>query len=206
MSAVSRTRRSKRARRAGYTLVEVMIAIAILTASSVAILALQEIVVHGNVTARQMTTATQIARTTEELLRVDALNWTQAGTTASVSIFGAGARFLRDVPSTASAAPGPWTRFGTAVGAIEHAYNYQGVPTAVSSDMVYCVEARYAWLYPGQALRADVRVYWPRSGPWVDASLYYGCPLQTGESSSYINNLHFVQTSTVLRYNPGPLP
>lgn len=202
MSA-ERTRR--RRARAGYTLIEVMMAIAIITASSVALLGLQEIVVRGNMDARQTTTATTLVRNSLELLRLDALYWTQSYPSAGSVTWGVGARgFLRDAPVAATAAGSAWARFGATAMAIEHAYDYQGIPTTVAGDMFYCVESRYAWVYPGQALRADVRVWWVRPSQLLNAASYAGCPVQPATLN--ITDLHSLQGTTVLRYTPPGIP
>ncbi len=194
----------KKARRAGYTLIEVMMAIAIITASSVALIGLQEIVVRGNMDARQTSTATNIARTTIGLLRVDAVNWSSATTSATVTL-GPNARgFLRDAPVAATAAGGPWGPFGATVNAPEHAYDYQGRPTIVAANMFYCVETRYAWIYQGSLLRVDLRVWWVRPSSVVNAAIYAGCPTQPLVLNTA--DLHSLQATTTLRYTPPPVP
>ena len=200
---MSRRARRNRAKE-GFTLVEVMMAIAILTASAVAIVGMQEAVIHGNIEARQLGTATSIARSSAELLRLDALNWT----TSSVgSTTFTATRFLRAVPSAATAIPSPWLPFGAASSAPERFRDYYGVNTAVAADMVYCVQSRFAWIFPGNLLRADIRVWWTRSGTAVNHAPYAGCPNITDvDAATRLMDLHFVQTSTELRYNPGPLP
>lgn len=205
MSAAMRSQTRRRGKRAGYTLIEVMMAIAIITASSVALLALQEIVVRGNMDARQTTTATTIVRNTLELLRLDALYWTQSYPSAGTVTWGVGSRgFLRDAPTAASAVPPPWRPFGVTAAAPEHAYDYQGRVTTTAADMFYCVETRYAWIYPGQALRADVRVWWVRAGQLTNAALFAGCPAQG--LTLNLTDLHSVQGTTVIRYTPQGLP
>ncbi len=196
-------RRRRGRKQGGYTLVEVMMAIAILTASGVAIIAMQEAVIRGNIEARQVGTATAIARSTVELLRMDALNWTNPAVgAASFST----TRFLRDVPIAAAVAPGPWQPLGVATAAPERFRDYYGLPTTVAADMVYCTQARFAWIMPGTLLRADVRVWWTRSGTQVNHAPYAGCPNITDiDARSRMSDLHFVQTSTELRYAPGPL-
>jgi prepilin-type N-terminal cleavage/methylation domain-containing protein len=205
MSAPRRraVRRARGQRRDGYTLVEVMMAIAILTASAVAIIGMQEAVIHGNIEARQLGTATSIARSSAELLRMDALNWTS--TSLGSTTFN-NTRFLRDVPTSATAAPTAWAPFGVTTGAPERFRDYYGNNTAVTADMVYCVQSRFAWIFPGQLLRADIRVWWTRSGPDVNHATYAGCPnIADPDGATRIRDLHFVQTSTELRYTPAPL-
>lgn len=198
-----RRRKGRDRRREGYTLVEVMMAIGILTASGVAIIAMQEAVIHGNIEARQLGTATAIARSSAELLRIDALNWT---TPAVGSTTFNATRFLRDVPTAASAVPTLWQPFGAATAAPERFRDYYGFNTAVAADMVYCVQSRFAWIFPGTLLRADIRVWWTRSGNDVDHAAYAGCPNITDiDARSRMLDLHFVQTSTELRYTPAPL-
>ena len=195
-------KRRPRRREAGYTLVEVMMAIGILTASGVAIIGMQEAVIHGNIEARQLGTATSIARSTAELLRLDALNWT--ATSVGSTTFNR-TLYMRDVPTSATAVPSAWAPFGAATGAVEHARDYYGRSTAVAADMVFCVQTRFAWIFPGTLLRADVRVWWPRSGQDVNHATYAGCPNLTPNAAGLINDLHFVQTSTELRYTPAVL-
>jgi prepilin-type N-terminal cleavage/methylation domain-containing protein len=197
--------RRRVSRRGGYTLIEVMMAIAIITASAVALFGLQEIVVRGNMDARQMTTATTIVRNTLELMRLDAVGWTQSYPTAGTVAWGTGVRgFLRDAPTAATAAAPPWAPFGATIAAPEHAYDYQGNVTGVPADMFFCVESRYAWIYPGQAMRADVRVWWVRPSSLVGAAAFAGCPTQGLVLNT--TNLHSLQGSTVLRYTPPGVP
>jgi Tfp pilus assembly protein PilV len=194
----------RRARRGGYTLVEVMMAIGILTASAVALIAMQEAVIHGNIEARQLGTATSIARSTAELLRVDALHWVApaAGTTSFATT-----RFLRDVPTAASPIPTPWQALGAATSAPEHARDYYGFTTTTSANMVYCVQTRFAWIFRNTLLRADIRVWWARSGADVDHAAYAGCPnIPDINAATRIQDLHFVQSAIELRYNPPPMP
>ena len=200
---MTRLRVGRRRRRAGYTLVEVMMAIAILTASGVAIIAMQEAVIHGNIEARQLGTATSVARSSAELLRLDALNWTAPSVGSTT--FNA-TRFLRGVPTAATAIPTPWAQFGVETAAPERFRDYYGNPTAVAADMVYCVQSRFAWIFPGTLLRADLRVWWTRAGTDVNHAAYAGCPNITDlDARTRLTDLHFVQTSTELRYTPGPL-
>lgn len=199
------TRRSSRRARAGYTLIEVMMAIAIITASAVALVGMQEIVVRGNMDARQTTTATTIVRTTIELLRLDALNWNQSYATAGTVAWGTNSRgFLRDAPTAATAAPTPWAAFGTQISAPEHAYDYQG--NVANGNEFYCVETRYAWVYPGQALRADVRVWWVRPNPAL-TSVTPPTPCSSAVTQLLDSRVtHSVQGTTVLRYTPPGIP
>jgi type IV pilus assembly protein PilV len=70
---------SPRAR--GYTIVEVIMAIAVLTLGALGVIAMQKATLIGNTNARNLATATTIAQSWIERLRVDAQAWNEvAGT------------------------------------------------------------------------------------------------------------------------------
>lgn len=197
MRSVARRRRT----RAGYTLVEVMMAIGILSVSAVALLSVQEAVARGNTDARQIATATQIMRSVGEDLRLDALNWRSS--TLNAMTFNM-TRFLRDVPTAATAAPSAWLPLGQTTGAPERFRDYSGAPTADPANMFFCVQSRFAWIFTGTLLRADVRVWWVRPG--ADRSAFAGCPNITDvDARTQLANLRFVQSAFELRYTPAPI-
>jgi type IV pilus assembly protein PilV len=73
----ARSRRSPR----GYTVVEVIMAIAVLTLGALGVIAMQKATLIGNTNARNLATATTIAQSWIERLRVDAQAWNEvAGT------------------------------------------------------------------------------------------------------------------------------
>src|SRR5262252_3650291 len=78
-------------RRQGFTLVEVMVSLAVMTIAGMAMLGMQQQITRGNIHARQITTATQIAQNVIERLKTDALRWNAIGVPA-------GTRYLGGVP------------------------------------------------------------------------------------------------------------
>ena len=64
---------------AGYTLLEVMISMLILAIAFLALIAVQLGALNGYISARDNTEATELARRTAELMKVEALQW-QSGT------------------------------------------------------------------------------------------------------------------------------
>jgi prepilin-type N-terminal cleavage/methylation domain-containing protein len=69
---------SPRARR-GYTVIEVMMALAVLTLGASGVIAMQKATLISNTNARNLATANAIGQTWIERLRTDALSWNEAG-------------------------------------------------------------------------------------------------------------------------------
>ena len=66
---------ARRSRRLGYTMVEVMVALAILAVGATGVIALQKATLISNAQARNIATANAIAKSWAERLRTDALQW-----------------------------------------------------------------------------------------------------------------------------------
>src|SRR5262245_14163143 len=69
----------RRSQRQGFTLVEVMVSLGVMTIGAMAILGMQQQIIRANIHARQVTTATQIAQNVIERLKLDGLSWTAPG-------------------------------------------------------------------------------------------------------------------------------
>lgn len=78
MSALGR-RADERARARGYTVVEVMMALAVLTLGAAGVIAMQKATLIANTNARNLATANAIAQSWMERMRVDAQAWNEAG-------------------------------------------------------------------------------------------------------------------------------
>ncbi|MFW6050783.1 MAG: type IV pilus modification PilV family protein [Myxococcota bacterium] len=146
-------------RRGGFTLIEVMVAVAVMTVGALGVMALQQAATRGNMEARMMSTATQVARTWLERLRRDALLWNQPGAPAAT-------RYLSAAPAPVPGAASNWLTppARTEPGGELHsfAFDYFGNDTNDPENMVYCAHVRYVWLVPEDALRAEVRAFWHR--------------------------------------------
>ncbi|MCS6797986.1 MAG: prepilin-type N-terminal cleavage/methylation domain-containing protein [Myxococcota bacterium] len=185
---------------AGYTIIEVMMAIAILVVGAVGILALQRAATRANAEAREQTTATQITRRWLEILRRDGLRWTQRGSAGLL-----GTQYLNAVP-TSPTAVGPWF---TPLGADPTAFGYDGLPAGGGRPAHFCVNVRLSWTLPQEAIRADVRTWWHRRASSLDAAygdrrLYAGCG--PGAEAAVTNEifgtyrLRATQAATVIRW------
>ncbi|MDQ3031725.1 MAG: prepilin-type N-terminal cleavage/methylation domain-containing protein [Myxococcota bacterium] len=202
-----RHRRQGRAR-AGYTLIEVMMAVAVMTAGAVGIMALHQATMRGNLDARQVATATHLASTWVERLQRDATGWSQAarpGTTVVPPLMLANTRYLNLVPALGAAptwlVPGPSTATESA------SFDHWGRDTVIAGQMEYCTNVRLQWVYVGQAMRADVRVWWARHNPSVvgGAGLANcGAGLDPNTLTNRLRDVRFVYASTVIRWVPAP--
>jgi prepilin-type N-terminal cleavage/methylation domain-containing protein len=156
-------RMARASRNGGYTVVEVMMALAVLAIGSTGVIAMQQTALLGNTNARNLATATAVATTWAERLRTDGMQWTN---TNGISNLGA-TRWL----SAASAAPalGPWFApnevlgFGSPRADILGADLFVGDPAA----QAFCTELRLT-SFPVAAgtnahlIRAEIRVFWSR--------------------------------------------
>lgn len=194
---------------AGYTMIEVVMAMAVMTVGALGILGMQKASSTGNLEARRMTTAAMVARTWVERLRRDSLMWTVGGSGAASAILN-GTQYLSAVPANGDASawltPVPAADSEESF-AFDHFGNDTKNGTGNEATPEYCVNVRLRWLYPGQAMRADVRVWWHRisrgdSAQVADRRLYADCGVGQEAAISADARVRTLSVSTVLRWNP----
>lgn len=204
MRARRRPRALSRRKTDGYTLVEVMMALAVLATGAVGILGIHQAVMRGNYEARQVATATNIASTWIERLQRDAVGWSRGGPsiTFSPATDLLQTRWLRSVPARDAA---PTWFVPAAAGDQRATFDHFGRDTAATDEMRYCTNVRLQWVYFGQAMRADVRVWWTRRTPSAQVGGLAGC------NGGNLETLHtrrrdvgFVNASTVIRWVAPP--
>jgi prepilin-type N-terminal cleavage/methylation domain-containing protein len=145
----------RRGRERGYTLVELMMALALFTVAVLGIIAMQKITVASNAHAKNVAIAQRIAQAWAGQLEMDATAWRIT--------FGGGG-WLNDANVWQRPAHIPARGFGGAFDAL-------GNPLA-DADVArasFCTHLRMAWLYPttmgmggNGMLRAEIRVFWLR--------------------------------------------
>ncbi len=148
-------RRSRR-RSAGYTLVELMMALALFAVAVLGIISMQKVTVTSNAHAKNVALAQRIAQAWAGQLEMDATVW-RTGTT-----FGDG-----------------WLNFANAWQHPRHidARGFSGAFDALGNPLTeanagqarFCTHLRMTWLYPDTmgvggngTLRAEIRVFWLR--------------------------------------------
>jgi Tfp pilus assembly protein PilV len=150
----ARHTRSAHKSRAGYSLIEVMTAVAVMIVGSTGIAVMLSSTEGLQADAWEQSTALQVATTWMDRVRRDGLLWTAAGAPAQTA-------YLKD-NSCDWFAP-----VSTMVGEYPAADAF-GRDTNVAANMRYCVNLR---MFPVQtingntnAIRADLLVFWFRSG------------------------------------------
>lgn len=186
-------------RRDGFTLIEVMMAIAIMTVGAVGIMALQQAATRGNAEARQLTTGTELTRTWLERIRRDSLRWT-----ASLSADGTALQptsYLRNLPPVGTTG---WITPIDLTGAESYAFDYLGNDTTIDADKHYCTHLRMTWIVVGDTARVEARTFWPKRG---NAGVFDDCSRGsevdvTNELAAAVPRLQAVYAATLVRWTP----
>jgi prepilin-type N-terminal cleavage/methylation domain-containing protein len=198
MSGKKRAR--KRALRRGYTLVELMMALALFTVAVLGIISMQKITVVSNAHAKNVAMAERIAQGWAGQLEMDGSAWRN-------SAFGAGwlngdGVWRRPAYITARA-------FGGAFDALGNPLSNGDVAKAH-----FCTHVRMSWLYPTDSgvggngmLRAEIRVFWLRDGEAaLDSNASMCSDGQTDAQAIAIGlateRYHFVYQTVGIRQHP----
>jgi hypothetical protein len=152
---------TKRAFARGYTVVELMMALAVFAGGVTGVIAMQRTVITANRHARDMTVANGIAQAWLDQLAVDSTLWQtnldQTVWLKSINVAGVAGNWQLPAQSLAAA-----RNFGPT-------FNVFGASDPAAT--AYCVHIRLTWLYqdetgggrPGSgSIRTDVRVFWLR--------------------------------------------
>ena len=162
-SSMKRRRASmKRRAIAAYTIIEVMMALSILSVGATGVIAMQKASLVGNVRARDLATANAIASAWMERLRVDGLRWTMLPGNLSTITQTEGLKTVGDDHPTVSGDEGKWIR-PPDLGAMfmSPGADVRGMDTTTVADQGFCTHLRLTQLLPN-LIRAEVRVFWLR--------------------------------------------
>lgn len=198
-------RAPKRGRRErGFTLIEVMIAVGIITVGSLGILAMQTATIRGNSEARMMSIATQRNRTWFDRLERDALLWNRAGQEDAPRAF---TRFLRDVtpgwrPPLVTPIDEPVAGASRWVSATA---DFAGRDLPSDAGAVFCTHIELEWAVVGDVLRARARtVYHRHNGSQF--ALSQQCSSSgaaiTADLASATPSFRAVTSSALIRWRP----
>jgi prepilin-type N-terminal cleavage/methylation domain-containing protein len=210
MSDVPRSSRDRAA--AGYTAVEVLMAMTIMAIGSAAVMSMQKASVLGNADARKTDIANSITRTWVERLHRDAMQWTTPGPTNPT----AGSNLANaKVVNYGATNSGNWFRpdqyaaTTTATTAnISAGFDILGrdVPLdRLLEDAVFCAHVRLTWLDQPGLLRADVRVLWARgiSNESVPSAPKSVCdPTVASDNQPDPLAYHAIYVTTAVKGNP----
>lgn len=201
-------KRTQKHIQAGYTLVEIVMSMAVMTIGATGLMALQRAAAVSNIESRQMTQASSVLQLWTERLRSDALLWNTGGNGLASADLSA-TTYITNIPAPGTIAL--WTTPLPVAGSGEsYAFDYLGNDTlndsGNTSPAVFCAQTRLQWFIPGQALRADVRVWWHRASrnhnaQLSDRRLFANCGLGSENVMNNDRRLRFISTSTIIRRN-----
>jgi prepilin-type N-terminal cleavage/methylation domain-containing protein len=141
----------------GYTLVELMMALALFAVAVVGIIAMQKITIVSNAHAKNVAMAQRIAQAWAGQLEMDATEWRNTG-------FGSG--WLNSANLWQRPAYLAGRQFGGAFDALGNPLTDDQLARAA-----FCTHVRMTWLFPDSmgtsgngVLRAEIRVFWLKEG------------------------------------------
>lgn len=194
---------SQRCRR-GYTILEVMIALTLITVGVSGVVAMQKVTTVANRNARNLAVANQIARTWLDRLRTEAVAWNLP----SPSVPG-GDDLATDTVWLQRVNDG-WFQPAIVPNVGGPAFDMHGTDISEGAEEpAYCTNIRLQWLYgpptPPYLIRAEVRVFWLREG---GGGLLNGmtslCDPATDPNAigAATQNFHFVYATSAIKQNP----
>ncbi len=189
----------------GYTIVEVMMALAILTLGASGVIAVQKATLIANTNARNLAVANSIAQSWVERLRADALVWNAPNNTDDVN----DTNWLKvaDPANPNQAWFMPAEVIAPALAAspdndVLGADIFQGDPGPPAS--AFCTQLRFT-RFPAQALpayrkliRAEIRVFWERAGRPID------CAIAPNPIEGDVGRYGFAYVTTAVMQNTAP--
>ncbi len=169
--------RARRLKQRGYTLIELMMALALFSVAVLGIIAMQKIVVMSNQHARNLATAQRIAQSWAGQLQMDSTQWR----------IGNPSGFLNTNATWDRPAYNAARRFGAAFDALGNPLTDSQLTRAR-----FCTHVRLSWMYRDTLgatgngmLRAEIRVFWQKEGETALVTDSNGsmCPTMTPEQS-----------------------
>ena len=199
-----------RHRNRGYTIVELMMAIAVLGIGITGVIAMQKVTISSNGHANRLATATHIAQSWLDELAAEAGQWNDENDFDDTI-------WLTNV-GVEGGPPNDWflpvynagRDFGPAFDAVGSAVATDDIP----SDARYCAEVRLRWIGSqnaikagGGLIRAEVRVFWRRDGVVSVTAEQAASFCQAGQidldTAEAQRMFHIVYLSTALRQHIG---
>jgi len=193
--------------RAGYTVIELMMAISLFAVGVSAIIALQKVTVTSNQHAKNLAIATRITQSWQEMLAADAVMWNHPSANNTVSDLAADTTWLKQVDTATGWFQPAWNanlEFGPAFDAL-------GNPVLLPTDAAranFCTHIRLTRLYPDNTpvlgnglIRAEVRVFWRRPGV-SNPDAFCGAQILPATIGEQVQQYYFVYKTAAVRQNP----
>lgn len=209
-----RTSRTRLAR--GYTTIEVMLAMTILTIGAAGVMSMQRAAIQADRDARDMDVGTAVARTWVERVRREASFWTLPGATnANNNLNGTGVGGIANCPDINGHVDQGWfipavvnDSDGNPTGPIFDSLG-RDIAAPADPDARFCAHLRLdSEVLAGgisPVTRLTVRVFWPRNllvAP--DPSFCSAGVMANVNAATATGTYHFVYLTSAIRQNPLP--
>jgi type IV pilus modification protein PilV len=200
----------------GFTLVEVLVSLGVMTVGAMAIVGMQQQTTRANMHARQLTVATQLAQNIIERLKMEGMTWNAVTASPATDLLNAPTlrQITAAVPGAFMALPTRTVTSGGVSRDLSNAFDFTGrdvnltnANPATLASVHFCAGYRLSWVFNNfRAMRADVRVWWTRGYPARTITTdFAGCAdnnTSLNPGGNQIDNYHVVYLSTVLRPVP----
>jgi prepilin-type N-terminal cleavage/methylation domain-containing protein len=194
----------------GYTIVELVMSLAVLAIGASGVIAMQKVAISSNRHAKEMAIATRIAEGWADQLAMDGAIWT---TTAAGNSTIASTTWLNLASTTQTV---DW--FGPGFDALRNygeAFNSLGDPVdpAQSPGLIrYCAQLRFAYLHspttpsPGHGvIRSQIRVFWQAEDASVQvyaAANARSCQVAPNDFTALLPAMHVIYLTTSIAQTP----
>ncbi|MEO8903448.1 MAG: prepilin-type N-terminal cleavage/methylation domain-containing protein [Polyangiaceae bacterium] len=194
-----------RARKRGYTAVELMMAISIFGIGVAGIISMEKVTSVSNQHAKNLGIASHIAESWLDMLSTDAVMWNHPATGDPTPSDLGQTAWLQSVGANQDAAAN-WT-FPAESTALDFGPGFDALGNHVNLTLnpgsaAFCSNIRLSWLYqPTQngngLIRAEVRVFWLRNGQTFTGDMCSAAALPRINGAA--TTFHFVQKITAIR-------
>ena len=157
------------AKKAGFTAIEVMLALTLLAIGTAGVIAMEQASIDGNYDARRLDVANSIMRLWIERLRRDGTLWTMPNPENPLTNNRANALLIATVDPDPTNATWrlPTAREGDTapLQPLMPQFDLLGrdiLSSDTTTPVMFCVHTRLSWLVNEDLMRAEVRVFWPK--------------------------------------------
>lgn len=191
----------------GYTVVEVMIALTLITLGVSGVVALQKVTTVANRDAHSLAVANQIARTWLDRLRTDAVSWNlPSPSNPTGQDINTDTQWLKFIDSGAI-----WFQPAFVDNWGGPAFDQYGTDVSNTEEPAkYCTHVRLQWIYgppsvhpPPNLIRAEVRVFWLRDGAALPEGMSGICDpaADPDDIGTATETFHFVYATSAIKQN-----
>jgi prepilin-type N-terminal cleavage/methylation domain-containing protein len=203
-------KRALRGTRRGYTIVELVMSLAVLAIGATGVIAMQKVAIASNRHAKDLATASRVAQAWADQLAIDAAAW---------SIDSAGASTIAATTWLKLADPSQTVEWFVpdydANRDFGPGFSIQGTPinTTIAPQLIrFCTHLRFAYLHSATTpfaghgvIRAQIRVFWPAEDAAVAvpaAAARNACAIDAPALISNIGAFHVIYLTTSVAQSP----